>query len=76
MGELDIQAATTFPASNFALNAQLKNEISLGGVPPSKFTEHDSRSTVMLDREVVHSVIRIEAKAGHAHTRYGIDGAA
>ncbi|MBU0689213.1 MAG: hypothetical protein KJ850_06695 [Gammaproteobacteria bacterium] len=66
MGELDIQEATTFPASLFAQNAQLKNEISLGGVPPSKFTEHDFRSAEMPDRDVVHSVIRAEAKAGRA----------
>ena len=65
-GELNIQEATTFPASSFALKAQLNNEISLGGISPSKFTEHNFPSAVMPRRGVVHSAIRIEAKTGRA----------
>jgi len=39
--ELETQEATTFPASPFALKAQLNDEILLGGFSPSKFTEQD-----------------------------------
>jgi hypothetical protein len=62
--ELDIKEATTFPALPFALNAQLKNEIFLGGTPPSKFTEHNFRSTVMSGHDAAQPNIRIEAKVG------------
>jgi hypothetical protein len=69
--ELDIHAATTFPASPFALHAQSKNEISLGGVPPPKFTEHNFRSALISGRGAVHSVIRIEMGAGRAKRDIG-----
>ncbi|MBA3023314.1 MAG: hypothetical protein KJ572_09220 [Gammaproteobacteria bacterium] len=71
MRELEIKAATTFPASPFALNAQSKNEISLGGFPPSKFTEHDFRPALMSGCGAVHPVIRIETKTGRAKRENG-----
>ncbi|MBU1215468.1 MAG: hypothetical protein KKA63_09555 [Gammaproteobacteria bacterium] len=66
MRELDIQEATKFPVSPFALGAQLKNEIPLGGFPPSKFTEHFFWPILMTGQGVVHSVIRSEARTGRA----------
>ncbi|MDD2699843.1 MAG: hypothetical protein PHH36_01265 [Sideroxydans sp.] len=66
MRELDIQETATFPALPFALNAQLKNEIFLGGTSPSKFTEQNFRSAAVSARDAVHSFFRIEAKTGNA----------
>jgi hypothetical protein len=73
--ELDIQAATTFPASSFALNAQSQNEILLGGFPPSKFTEQDFRSILVSGRGAAYSAIRI-ARGNWGHQmRSVIEGA-